>query len=292
MSDEIKVFISYSHADKEFVRNLDAQLLANKVNTFLDEREIKVGDYIPEKIYEGIGTSTHLIYVISRNSLGSTWVKEELSIAKMKEKEAKGFCILPVLIDEVEIPTSILHVKYADFRDWRNPNKYRFAFLEILRAMDIEPRLLGRFELIWYAKDSGKIRKIERNLTKCIEQLDGALSSTQSFCQPKNYHGSPPHYSVVKWVFEEYYILEDLGILIQELLSEINESGDDRLAALKRNAIHAYEYGKTEFKSKSDYEKKYSELSFFMHKLGAVAVLISEIRNEVEGILLASVAMD
>src|SRR2546423_13827749 len=100
-SNQSHVFISYSHVDKEFARQLDASLLANNVKTFLDDKEIRIGDSIPQKIYDGIDVASHLVYIISATSIRSKWVNEELSIAKMKEKASDGFRILPVLIDNV-----------------------------------------------------------------------------------------------------------------------------------------------------------------------------------------------
>ena len=49
-----RVFISHSHADKDFARRLDASLLARRVEVFLDERSITVGQSIPKRIVEGI----------------------------------------------------------------------------------------------------------------------------------------------------------------------------------------------------------------------------------------------
>ena len=69
----LKAFLSYSHADKEFVYRLNAALLSNGVDTFLDEKDIRVGDSIPTKIYDGIDKSSHLIFAISATSIKSKW---------------------------------------------------------------------------------------------------------------------------------------------------------------------------------------------------------------------------
>ena len=81
-----RVFLSHSHKDKEFVRQFEASLISVGVNTFLDEKEISIGDSIPESIYEGIRLSTHLAYIISQNSIKSKWVLEEL---KYRENQRK-----------------------------------------------------------------------------------------------------------------------------------------------------------------------------------------------------------
>ena len=86
------------------MRKLDASLVLNGVEVFLDERDIKVGESIPARIYDGISKASHIIYVLSNSSVYSSWVNEELDIAKMKQKKDEGFGILPVLIEDIEIP--------------------------------------------------------------------------------------------------------------------------------------------------------------------------------------------
>lgn len=112
------VFLSHSSIDKPFVNEFNAVLTAFNVKTFYDDKDIGIGDDIPQKIYEGIERSDFIMYFISKHSIKSRWVQEELSIAKMYEKEKKGIKILPILIDNIEsIPTSIKSKRYANFCD-------------------------------------------------------------------------------------------------------------------------------------------------------------------------------
>src|SRR3712207_5746181 len=94
------VFISYSRPDREFVRALDASLHLAGVTTFLDERDIQVGDSITAKIYEAISTATDLVYIISESSARSRWASEELTAAKVRQRRDEGFRIMPILIDD------------------------------------------------------------------------------------------------------------------------------------------------------------------------------------------------
>ena len=58
------VFISYSHADSEFVNDLADKLKASGVDVWIDRWKIKVGDSITQKINEGIGESDYLLIVL------------------------------------------------------------------------------------------------------------------------------------------------------------------------------------------------------------------------------------
>lgn len=115
MSLKPRVFLSHSSKDKKFVRELNDTLVTHGVDTFLDERDISLGEDIPKKVYESLEACSHFCYVISKNSISSEWVKDELSTAKMLEKEAGKILILPIKIDSVAIPITVKSKRCADF---------------------------------------------------------------------------------------------------------------------------------------------------------------------------------
>jgi hypothetical protein len=49
-----KVFISHSSVDKRTVRHIDKRLREEGYDTWLDERELEVGDALAAKISEGV----------------------------------------------------------------------------------------------------------------------------------------------------------------------------------------------------------------------------------------------
>lgn len=68
------VFITHSHQDKPFVRKLASDLLANGIQVWVDEAEIKVGDSLIQKISNAITESDFVIAVLSKSSVESHWV--------------------------------------------------------------------------------------------------------------------------------------------------------------------------------------------------------------------------
>jgi len=113
----MNVFISHSHRDKRFVEWLANSLAASGIDVWYDDWEIKVGDSILEKVNDGISQSDFLIVVLSKSSMNSRWVREELNAASAEMIERAGIKILPVLIEDVELPILLRHRKYADFRN-------------------------------------------------------------------------------------------------------------------------------------------------------------------------------
>lgn len=110
------IFISYSHGDKEFVERLVLDLENEGIRVWLDEKEIKVGDSISRKVEEGISNCDFFCLVISSNSAQSNWVEREYRTALNAQLDSgTALTILPLLIEEVQLPELLRDIKYADF---------------------------------------------------------------------------------------------------------------------------------------------------------------------------------
>lgn len=163
-----KVFLSHSSRDKPFVRELDRALQAYGIETFLDERDIRIGEDIPNRVYEEIQAATYVCYVISSSSINSAWVKDELSKASMLEKERRDVLVLPILIESTEIPVSIINKRYADFTlECDKPIHQRAAFRLLLEAIGVDP---ARFEPN-SLPDSGVLLDLAEASLKLIRRL-------------------------------------------------------------------------------------------------------------------------
>lgn len=110
------VFISYSHADKNFVDQLAVNLVDARVSVWLDRWELNVGDSLIEKIQDGLQDASALLVVLSKASLESQWCKKELSSGLMRELEERKVVVLPVLLEDCTIPLLLRDKVYADFR--------------------------------------------------------------------------------------------------------------------------------------------------------------------------------
>jgi TIR domain len=119
-SPAIGVFICHSHEDKPFARQLAVAIAGSGFKVWLDEAEIRVGESLIAKIEAGITDATHLVAVISRASVTSRWCQEELRMALSRQIQGKGIAVLPVVVDDCELPGFLQEKKYADFRQARN----------------------------------------------------------------------------------------------------------------------------------------------------------------------------
>jgi hypothetical protein len=126
------IFLSHNHADKPFVRRLAQDLQAAGVRVWLDEAEMNIGDSLIEKIREGIDQIEYLGVVLSQNSVESQWVKREVDLAMNQEIEGKRVRVLPLVIDDCELPGFLKGKLYANFRA---PNQYTEELAKILRRL-------------------------------------------------------------------------------------------------------------------------------------------------------------
>ena len=100
----MKVFISHSSKDKPFVRKLKRDLELNYIDSWLDEDELLPGDSLIEKLNSALKNSTHLMIILSPNSVKSDWVQFELENALQYVEEETLAKIIPIHYRKCEIP--------------------------------------------------------------------------------------------------------------------------------------------------------------------------------------------
>lgn len=113
------VFICHSHEDKPFARRMAIALAGSGFKVWLDEAEILIGESLIGKIEAGITDATHLVAIISQTSVASRWCQEELRMALNRQIQGKNIAVLPVVVDDCELPGFLQEKRYADFRNLR-----------------------------------------------------------------------------------------------------------------------------------------------------------------------------
>jgi hypothetical protein len=77
---------------------------------------LNVGDSLIQRIQEAIQESSALLIVLSKASVESEWCKKELNAGLVRELDEKRVLVLPVLIEDCDIPVFLREKMYADFR--------------------------------------------------------------------------------------------------------------------------------------------------------------------------------
>jgi hypothetical protein len=128
-----RIFISHSSRNRRRAERLANALKAWGADVWYAPWEILVGHDFVEDIYDGIRECDYLAILLTRHSVASKWVKEELNRAKVKQIRDNKTFILPLLYEkDVEIPEPIKTIQYADFtRD------YEKGIVQVLQAIGL-----------------------------------------------------------------------------------------------------------------------------------------------------------
>lgn len=110
------IFISYSQSDSAFVDSLAANLVRARHHIWLDRWELKLGDSLTSKIEESLTDSSAILVILSKKSVESQWCRRELTAGLVRELEEKRTLVMPVVIEDCEIPLFLRDKLYADFR--------------------------------------------------------------------------------------------------------------------------------------------------------------------------------
>ncbi|MCX8058639.1 MAG: toll/interleukin-1 receptor domain-containing protein, partial [Spirochaetes bacterium] len=164
-----KVFISHSSKDHEFVNELVKKLRKDNIDLFVDDLDIKVGDHIKEKIDQGLEECDFFMVILSKNSLQSKWVEEEIDIATLKKLSGKNIKILPVILDlEInEIPERFRAIRAASFYHNEIKDDEYLKIIEQIRDSE-KAKALNKFQESFFSdlEYIDNIIKKSRNVNK------------------------------------------------------------------------------------------------------------------------------
>jgi len=114
--ESYNIFVSYAGADKTYAKTLTDKLSELGLSVWFDEYELKPSDSIIDKIGQAISTSDYFIVLLSNNSVQSKWVQFELGTFLTREFTTRDITLLPIIIDDCEIPEILASRKYLDLR--------------------------------------------------------------------------------------------------------------------------------------------------------------------------------
>lgn len=112
----VHVFICHASEDKPAAREIASAMKNLGADVWFDEWEIRVGDSIVQRINDALGEISHLIVLLSKESVSKPWVKKELSAALMRQLSSESIVVLPARLDDCAIPPILADIKYADVR--------------------------------------------------------------------------------------------------------------------------------------------------------------------------------
>jgi TIR domain-containing protein/pentapeptide repeat protein len=140
-------FISYASKDHAFAERLHADLQNKGVRCWFAPKDMKIGDRLRPHIDETIRVYDKLLLILSKTSVASQWVEQEVETALARERQQAPTVLFPVRIDntvmtlETGWPALIRNTRnIGDFRRWKTHDVYQQAFDQLLRDLKATER--------------------------------------------------------------------------------------------------------------------------------------------------------
>ena len=167
------VFISYSHKDKKWVKDyLLINLEKNGIPCHIDDRDFEIGEPSLLCMEKAVETCAKTILIFTPNWVDSEFAKFEAVMLQTDSPLNFNKKILPVMLEECDIPKRLKILNYADFTDktqWDSqleriikqikkdfcllkPEKIEYPFLDI-ENIDIKRLPQTGFELFGRQKE-------------------------------------------------------------------------------------------------------------------------------------------
>lgn len=170
----MKIFFSHSSREKPLVREV-ISYLPKKIETWIDEKDLPLGADIKNTIKSTIRTEADLVILfISKDSVESQWVKDELDWALEREKNLGYRFIFPIILDKDawnRLP-----------EDFQNRKYYELSSFEIQDIKNLSDKL--KDELFNWLLDKGKINIYKNDLELSIRPYN--IISTDELSLPTN----------------------------------------------------------------------------------------------------------
>ena len=105
-----QVFISHSHNDADFAELLKLHLEKNKIECWMDNERLTIGQDWREEIDNGISKSKAIIVIMSPEARKSEYVTYEWAYAW-----GKGIKIFPIMLNQTSLHPRLESLQYMDF---------------------------------------------------------------------------------------------------------------------------------------------------------------------------------
>jgi hypothetical protein len=109
-----RTFISYSRVNQEFALKLAAELRETNFSIWMDQIDIPSGARWDNEVEKALNECGIFLIILTPESIASENVKDEIGFAIDHGKR-----ILPILLEQCEIPLRLRRLQYADFTQTR-----------------------------------------------------------------------------------------------------------------------------------------------------------------------------
>jgi len=129
-------FISYSHKDKVWVRDVLLPILVkNEIKVIIDYRDFEPGAPSITEMERAVKNSWKTILILTPNYINSAWSEFESIMIATLDPAGRERRILPILVEQCDIP---LRINYLTFLDFSNLANSKLQWARLIAAFDKE----------------------------------------------------------------------------------------------------------------------------------------------------------
>ena len=179
-------FLSHAHADKKIVDNVEYWL--SKVcglSVWYDSKNLPVSTKIVSHLSKAIAESQSMILILSESSICSGWVEEEYNAGISQRTQFSNFKIIPIRIDECEVPSFLQTTKYIDLIDGELTEAtafellYSFYYLGSFRDLNTDNDIY--IARSWRSSENELVYKVLKELNKNNYRFIGDSKDQKGF---------------------------------------------------------------------------------------------------------------
>jgi hypothetical protein len=166
------VFFSYARADAAAVDRIANDLRSQGVELWIDRDNIVAGEEWLPQIEAAISQAEFMLVFISEASLQNQWVQREYEAAFQNQSKAGGTRLIPVLLEQVQLPSFLSKIQYVDFT-----RSYFEGITKLLRTLEVIPVGPRPDEVL----DTGRLaHRVAEQVAKLLGLETGYKPSTAS----------------------------------------------------------------------------------------------------------------
>jgi uncharacterized protein YjbI with pentapeptide repeats len=137
------LFISYSHADSNFVDRVEKALDKKGIRFWRDIHDMKAGR-MEKQIDRAIRQNPTVLLILSENSTKSDWIEHEVRLARKLEKATERDVLCPVALDDrwktspwpERIMEQIMEYNLLDFSEWADA-RFEKTFKKLIDGLNL-----------------------------------------------------------------------------------------------------------------------------------------------------------
>jgi TIR domain len=137
-------FVSYSTKDHGFSERLHADLQNKGVRCWFAPHDMPIGAKIQDEIDAAIRLRDKVLLVLSKHSIKSDWVEDEVTKAFEEERKRGQTVLFPIRLDNAVMDTNEpwaakLRARHiGDFTRWKEHDEYQKSFARVLRDLTVK----------------------------------------------------------------------------------------------------------------------------------------------------------